>query len=101
MANDAVWDGIRGGLIALGSAAAASGYAGISQDQVAPLVDNIMTVGGAAIAVGSFLWLIYTKFRTVAVPVDVVIASQENPRVPTIPTVSPVTGAMKSGGIVS
>jgi hypothetical protein len=41
-------------------------------------------------------WGIYVKWHTKSVPAEVVQASADNPKVPTIPTVSSATGTVKS-----
>ena len=90
MASDTTWDAVRNALVAVGTAAAASGYFGISADQVGPFVDNALIVAGAASAVGAFAWSIYVKFRTKAVPIEVAARAD-------VPTVNPITGAIKYG----
>ena len=95
--GDVSWDGLRGVLMIGGSLVA--GYFGMKQEDVATLVDNIVTFGSSGVAIASFIWMIYVKFRTKAVPIDVVLKSQSDPIVPTIPTVSPITGAVKIGDV--
>jgi len=95
--GDAKWDGLRGILIMVGTLVA--GYFGFAQETVAPLVDNIMMFASSAVALIAFVSLVYNKYRTVAVPIEVVIASERNPTVPTIPTVNPITGAIRTGPV--
>ena len=95
--GDAGLDGLRGVLM-IGSSLVA-GYFGFQQEVIAEFMDKLITFTFSAVALGSFLWMMYTKFRTVAVPIAVVIASQHDPNVPTIPTVSPVTGAITIGEV--
>lgn len=84
--NDQVWQSVRYLLIAGGAYMAGRGK--ISADQVVPLVDGIMQVGGLAIALGTAVWGLYVKFRTRAVP-------EKTASRPDVPTVSPVTGAVE------
>ena len=91
--GDVRWDGLRGLLMMGGTLGAA--YFGWSQEQVGPVVDNIIAFSMSGVALASFAWMIYVKFRTKAVPVETVAESQLNPNIPTIPTVSPITGAVK------
>ena len=91
--GDASWDGLRG-LLMIGGTLSAS-YFGFAPEQVGPVVDNIIMFSSSGVALGSLIWLLWVKYRTKAVPVATVIAAQLNPSVPTIPTVSPITGAVK------
>jgi hypothetical protein len=84
--NDQMWQSIRYMLIAGGSFAAGRGK--ISPEQVLPLVDQVMQVGGAVVAAGTAAWGLYVKFRTRAVPIKT--AERRD-----VPTVSPVTGAVE------
>lgn len=97
MTGDAPLDGIRG--ILIGGGMLMAGWFGISPDAVAPLVDNLIALVSALVAIVSFISLVYSKYKTVAVPINVVIASEQNPAVKNIPTVNPITGAIRTGPI--
>jgi len=84
--NDQVWQSIRYLLIAAGAFLAGRGK--IDAGQVAPLVDSVMQVGGAAVALGSAAWGLYVKWRTK--PVPAAVADRKD-----IPTVSSATGAIQ------
>jgi hypothetical protein len=84
--GNALWDGFRSLLIAGGTLSAA--YFGFSPEIVEPFVDNVLTVASASVAAGSFIWMMWVKFRTVSVPVEEAIQAQ-------VLTVSPVTGAIQ------
>jgi hypothetical protein len=85
--NDQMWQSIRYLLIAGGAYAAGRGK--ISADEVPQMVDQIMTVGGAAVSLATAVWGLYVKWRTRAVP-EKVAARRD------VPTVSAATGAIES-----
>lgn len=83
--SERVWQVVRYGLIAGGSWLAGRGK--IQADQVVPMVDDLMQVGGTVVAAGSAVWGCYVKWSTKAVPADVAAR-------PDVPTVSGATGAI-------
>ncbi len=86
MNQDMVWQLVRYLLLAAGGYLTSKGLA--DEATVQALVTAIGTI-----AIGA--WGVYVKWRTVTVPAAVVVASQESPTVPTIPTVSAGTGAVQ------
>jgi hypothetical protein len=85
--NDQIWQSIRYLLIFGGGILAGRGK--ISADEVAPLADSIIQVGGAIVSVGAMLWGLYVKWKTRAVPFAVAAR-------PDVPTVSAATGAVET-----
>lgn len=90
MTQDNVWMLVRSLLIAFGSSLITQGYLNDAQFQA---------LLGAAFVLFTLGWQQYVKWNTKSVPVVVVKESVENPSVPTIPTVSPVTGAVQKDGL--
>jgi hypothetical protein len=84
--NDQLWQSIR--YLLIGGGAFLAGRGKLEPEQVAPLVDSIMQVGGAAVALGSAAWGLYVKWKTRAVPAFVAAR-------PDVPTVSAATGSIE------
>lgn len=97
MNNDRLTQLIRYFLIAGGMGLAAWWGAKLTPEQASNLADQIIAVMPALISIGAAIWGLVVKSGTVAVPTETVRASEINPNVPTIPTVSPVTGAVQIG----
>ena len=95
--GDAAADGIRG--ILIGGGMLLAGWFGFAPETIAPFVDNMIALVSSAVAVISFISLIVARYKTVSVPVSVVIDSEQDPTVPTIPTVNPITGMIRSAPI--
>lgn len=83
---DSVWHLLRMGLVAAGSWLVATGK--VPMFNVEYVADQIIQILGAIIVVVTAAWGLYVTFRTKAVP-DVVVQQD-----PSIPVVSPVTGAI-------
>ena len=90
MANDATWDSARNILVAIGSTTAVSGWLGVAPESVGPFVDQALTLIGSALTLATLAWTFYVKFRTKAVPIATAMRAD-------VPTVSPITGAIKTG----
>lgn len=88
MENNVLWDTIRNMLIAIGMIMSLCGW--VESTNIAPFVDNLMTIVGAIFVIGTFIWTIKVKLGTKAVPT--VVAD-----LPQIPTVSPITGKVMNG----
>lgn len=86
MLKDLIAQNARYILIGLGGLLAGVGLMPV--EKVGPLADNIITMVGAAMWVGTQLWGIYVKWNTRSVP----MATAERRDVP---TVDAVTGAIE------
>jgi len=84
--TDSIWQFVRYLLVGFGMFLV--GYGLLAKEDVVPLVDNIMQLGGATVTVVTILWGLYVRFGTKAV--SVVIAARKN-----IPTVSVATGKVE------
>lgn len=84
--SDQVWQSVRYALI--GGGAFLAGRGKIDPAQVAPLADQIMTIGSGAVALGGAIWGLYVKWKTATVPADTAAR-------PDVPVVSSATGGLK------
>lgn len=84
--NDTIWQTVRYVLIGLGSFLAGRGK--IDASQVPAMADQIISIMSGLVAVGSAIWGLWVKWKTVPVPEAVGARSD-------VPTVSPVTGAVQ------
>lgn len=84
--NDTIWQTVRYVLIGLGSFLAGRGK--LDAAQVPAMADQMISIMSGAVAVGSAIWGLYVKWKTVPVPEKVGARSD-------VPTVSPVTGAVQ------
>jgi hypothetical protein len=84
--NDQVAMLVRYALIMGGSYLAGRG--GLPADQVGPLVDQAIQLGGGLTALGSTVWGLYVKWGTKTV------SAQTGARA-NVPTLSPVTGVVE------
>lgn len=85
--TDQFWQFIRYVLLLGGGYLAGRGL--IPADQVAGLVDQIINIGPALIALGAAIWGLVVKKGTATVPASVAARSD-------VPTVSAATGAVQS-----
>lgn len=84
--KDLIFQNARYFLIGIGGLLAGMGLMPV--EKVGPLADQIITMVGAAMWVGSQLWGIYVKWNTRAVPLKT--AERRD-----VPTTSPITGAVE------
>lgn len=90
--NERTMQMLRYCLIAGGMGLAGWMGAQVSMEQAADVADKVLPAIPALVSAGTAIYGLIIKRGTVAVPAEVVRASQLNPSVPTIPTASPVTG---------
>lgn len=86
MNRDMVWQLLRYALIAAGSYLASRGFLESGE------VEGIVAAFGTLFVIGWGLWV---RWDTHSVPAKVVEKAATDPTVPTIPIVSPATGAVK------
>lgn len=84
--QDTIWQTVRYVLIAGGMYLAGKGK--IDPSQVASTADSIIQIGGSIVSVGTMIWGLVIKWKTVPVPASVGAR-------PDVPTTSPVTGSLQ------
>lgn len=84
--TDQFWQSVR--YVLIGAGAFFAGRGRLDPAQVAPLADQIVTVGSGAMSVAAAAWGLYVKFRTATVPADTAAR-------PDVPVVSAATGGLK------
>ena len=85
--RDPIWDAVRYFLGMGGSFLVGRGWAGgASAAEVSAMADLIVQVGAGLVTIGMFVWTIWARWGTVAVPVAVVaeIAAVEGIKIPTV-----------------
>lgn len=84
--TDQVWQSVR--YVLIGGGAFLAGRGKIDPAQVAPLADQIITIGSGAVSLAAAIWGLYVKWQTATVPA-------ETAKRPDVPVVSSATGALK------
>ncbi len=84
--NDQFWQTVR--YVLIGGGGFLAGRGKIDPAQVAPIADQIITIGSGAVSLAAAAWGLYVKWQTATVPAATAAR-------PDVPVVSSATGELK------